>query len=375
MPRTKIACLSLVLLVATVAAACGPQATPTPAPTATPAVKLDPERRVEAGGFSFQPIPKYEVESTGVDIFMSAPDADLQAGPILVLSTSAITAAATLDEALAQARAQFAEFELGAVRDVTVGGVPGKQFDVTGTEQGVEIIARITVAKPAAERDFVIAAVSPATRWAEEIEPLYTAVLGSIKFFAPVVPTVPVVPTLAPPPPSVAGEYRQWATGAAAGSEYAAPDWAALQATGAPDVQICGDHPKAWAASGSNTREWLQLTYAVPVHVTQVNIYQTYNPDQVVKVELIDGSADYHEVYTAQPTERDCPFVLNIAVPRTEYLVTGVRLTIDQSVLGLGWNEIDAVELVGVPEGPVPTPGALAATPRIPATGFTRRPG
>jgi hypothetical protein len=36
----------------------------------------------------------------------------------------------------------------------------------------------------------------------------------------------------------------------------------------------------------------------------------------------------------------------------------GVRITIDQSVLGLGWNEIDAVELVGYAEAgfePQPT--------------------
>jgi hypothetical protein len=54
-------------------------------------------------------------------------------------------------------------------------------------------------------------------------------------------------------------------------------------------------------------------------------------------------------VYTAQPKQVDepCPYFLNIPVSQSDILAQGVRITIDQSVLGLGWNEIDAVEMVG----------------------------
>jgi hypothetical protein len=38
---------------------------------------------------------------------------------------------------------------------------------------------------------------------------------------------------------------------------------------------------------------------------------------------------------------------LNVSFQKTAYKVNRVKITIDQSVLGLGWNEIDAVELVG----------------------------
>ena len=41
--------------------------------------------------------------------------------------------------------------------------------------------------------------------------------------------------------------------------------------------------------------------------------------------------------------------MLSIDLGETDFLVHGVRITVDQSVLGLGWNEIDAVELVGIP--------------------------
>jgi hypothetical protein len=145
------------------------------------------------------------------------------------------------------------------------------------------------------------------------------------------------------------GEVSQWATGAAASSEYGNPSWAAIQATGAPDTAECGDSATAWASLSSDTEEWIELTYDTPVYATAINIYQSYNPDQVVKVELIDLTAGYHAVYTGRPEQTDeCPYVLSIPVEQTDYSVAGVRITIDQSQLGLGWNEIDAVELVGV---------------------------
>lgn len=51
------------------------------------------------------------------------------------------------------------------------------------------------------------------------------------------------------------------------------------------------------------------------MYVTEINIYQTYNPDQVVKVELIDSTAGYHEVYHGVPEAVDeCPCFAEIPV-------------------------------------------------------------
>jgi Tfp pilus assembly major pilin PilA len=159
-----------------------------------------------------------------------------------------------------------------------------------------------------------------------------------------------VVPTL-PASVSQPGEIRQWASSAAASSEYGSPDWAAARATGAPDVTACGDDVNAWASSNDTTVEWLELTYATPVKPFEINIYQTYNPGQIVKVELFspDGKTVYH-VYTATPVKVDtCPQVLTLPLDGSNLTqVNRIRITVDQSVLGVGWAEIDAVELVGV---------------------------
>lgn len=183
--------------------------------------------------------------------------------------------------------------------------------------------------------------------------------------------TPPPAPTNTPPPPPTdapeptevptevpaAESIRQWATSAEASSQYGDPNWAAMQTTGAPDTAECGDYTSAWAAAGSSGVEWLEVYYDTPVYVTEVNIFQTYNPDQVVEVELIDMDGAYDSVYTQEPEEAsECPYTLNLEGDPTEYLVQGVRITIDQSVLGLGWNEIDAVELVGVPGEAVSVP-------------------
>jgi hypothetical protein len=155
-----------------------------------------------------------------------------------------------------------------------------------------------------------------------------------------------VAPTSAP---VTGGLVRQWAISAVASSEYGTSDWSAMQTTGAPNTPECGDYVTAWAAASSDTEEWVELTYATFVHPTEVNIVQTYNPAQVVKVELIDNVSGYHVVYTGEPKAMgECPYVLSIPVESADYVVGGIRITIDQSVLQ-DWNEIDAVELVGTP--------------------------
>jgi hypothetical protein len=148
---------------------------------------------------------------------------------------------------------------------------------------------------------------------------------------------------------------RQWASAGEATSEFGADSWSAQQAAGAPDSLTCGDQVSAWASATSTGVDSITLYfYDQPVIPTEINIIQSYNPSQVVKVELLDPYGEYYDaiIYEAEPiATAECPYTLSIPVTGIDYLVMGVRITIDQSVLGLGWNEIDAVELVGYPEG------------------------
>jgi hypothetical protein len=153
-------------------------------------------------------------------------------------------------------------------------------------------------------------------------------------------------------PPAAGGTLRQWASSATAGTQYGEQDWSAMQVTGAPNTLECGDIGSAWASADSTSVDWLEARYDLPVVPSQVNIYETNNPSQVVKVEMIDTAGGYHEVYSAAPkAEETCPFVLSIQVNGANYQAIGARITIDQSTLNLPWNEIDAVEMVGTAGG------------------------
>jgi hypothetical protein len=146
---------------------------------------------------------------------------------------------------------------------------------------------------------------------------------------------------------------EQWASSATASSSYTQfgeDRWSPDQTTGEPDTAECGDYDTAWASETSTGEDWLEVTFDTPVDPTEINIYETYNPSAVVKVEVRDENGEYHTVWEGEPELMDeCPYVNNF------YSESGlgvkadtVRITLDQSV-NPGWNEIDAVQLIGIP--------------------------
>ncbi len=167
-------------------------------------------------------------------------------------------------------------------------------------------------------------------------------------------PTPGVIDRAFEPTPPGWAEYqpllRQWAVAAEASSVYVEPEWGAEQATGPPDAPGCGDYQFAWASAVSDEVATLDLTYETPVYVSEIIIIQSFNPNQVVKVEVLDPDGEYIVVYQDSPVvvDRPCPYSLAVPVEELDFKSDTIRITVDQSVLGLGWNEIDAVRLVGV---------------------------
>jgi hypothetical protein len=168
--------------------------------------------------------------------------------------------------------------------------------------------------------------------------------------FAPTFETIVRKVTLLPLKEPELVQVRQWAKSAEASSQYGDLEWAASQATGAPDTRKCGDYGTAWASFTSSSVEWIELRYDYPVLPVAVEVVQSNGPSQVSQVELIDEAGQYHEIYSAEPEiVAVCPYTLSISVS-VDYRAVGVRITLDQTQLRLGWNAIDAVELVGLAE-------------------------
>ncbi len=142
----------------------------------------------------------------------------------------------------------------------------------------------------------------------------------------------------------------QWAFDASASSEYSSPGWSAQQATGDPNTYECGDQQTAWASSESDGVDWLETRYMVPVLPGRINIRETHSPGFIDRVEVVDETGRYHTVWEGQPMLADeCPRVFSILVTGVDVSVVGVRIHLDQREGG-NWNEIDAVELIGVTE-------------------------
>jgi hypothetical protein len=162
------------------------------------------------------------------------------------------------------------------------------------------------------------------------------------------------------------GLLHQWAQDATGSSQYGEESWSFLQATGAPDTRECGDITTAWASATATGQDSLALNFGAAVIPTQINIYQTYNPGSIVFVEIgnlatgeslaVPDSAD-------PPGNTDCPGIFTIDVADVPFAVDTVVIYLDQTIVGV-WNEIDAVELVGVPAEELPEPVATAEATR-----------
>ena len=142
----------------------------------------------------------------------------------------------------------------------------------------------------------------------------------------------------------------QWATDASASSSYndAKGDdgWSAMQVTGAPNVEHYGDDGKAWAPKVADGGiEWLDLKYAKAVNATEIRIRESCGSGAVIQVELFDEQGIPHKIWHGtDPTQELNYFVLK--VPPTNYKTNRLKITLATNAVP-GWNEIDAVQLVG----------------------------
>lgn len=318
------------------------------------------------GGFQFTPIADWNILCAMGMIQMAAPDADSGTGPVFLIMAGDNETEMTTEEAFEKFKNESTATDIGKPKKVKVGGFPALQAEFTSQQGGQKIQAIAVTSMLTAKRQFTMMASSPEDRWEDDVEPYFKNVLNSIKF-------IDIVPGAGCPGEgsveetattddelSIAtgenlasdGLLHQWAVKATASSQYSDPDWAASQATGAPDVDECIDSVNAWASYSSTSKEWLELTYQTPVFPTEINVYMNYNPSQITEIWIIDTNGNAYTVVETYPEYVEfCPDVYQISLDLTkDILVNKVKIFIDQGVLGLGWNEIDAVELIGRPQ-------------------------
>jgi hypothetical protein len=123
------------------------------------------------------------------------------------------------------------------------------------------------------------------------------------------------------------------------------PGWHALKATGAPDADPKRDDPNAWAsASGDMGIQWLELTYAQPMRASGVRIYEVNSPGAVAEVKAKTPAGEWDTLWSGTANGGGAPLVLEW--PLTSYDVRTIRIVLETNRTP-GWNEIEAVELLG----------------------------
>ena len=118
-----------------------------------------------------------------------------------------------------------------------------------------------------------------------------------------------------------------------------------------PNTPAAGDYDTAWASAETDAgEETLELTYEYSVVPAAVHIYESYNPGAVVAVEAYDADADeWVALWEGEAAATEEPIrVFSPEMTAPEFATNVIRLVLDTAAVE-GWNEIDAVQLVGRP--------------------------
>ena len=148
------------------------------------------------------------------------------------------------------------------------------------------------------------------------------------------------------------GELDQWAENAKASSELSSGDRGATQATGQPDTFRPGNLPTAcgWAPAQKDGRgEWLELSFERAVVPFSIHIHESYNPGFVVTVEAYDEANEaWITLWEGEEPESRAPATFSPTIAGEAVFPTD-RIRIGVNTRVPGWNQIDAVRLVGRP--------------------------
>jgi hypothetical protein len=141
------------------------------------------------------------------------------------------------------------------------------------------------------------------------------------------------------------GRIHQWAVDATASSEYSPTDWSAKQATGPPDTLQGGDARTAWAAKEADAgTEWIHVTFPLPVRISKLRVLENNVPGGIVAVDVVGPDGLRRRVWEGNDPGGVAPVWfeagLQGATGREVVIVLDTRKN-------SGWEEIDAVDLVG----------------------------
>jgi len=123
--------------------------------------------------------------------------------------------------------------------------------------------------------------------------------------------------------------------------------WGPEQVLGPPNTQQAGDVPTAWApySSQGTGEEWLHVNYDQPVDISEINVRETHNPGAISKIAAVMPDGREVTIWEGVEPTSQPPVNMTFSAP-SGLQAQSVKVYLDRTRVP-GWNEIDAVELVG----------------------------
>ena len=122
--------------------------------------------------------------------------------------------------------------------------------------------------------------------------------------------------------------------------------WGPEQAAGEPDTFQAGDISTAWASREPDAgEEWLKLDYEKSVDIAEVRVRETHNPGAILKLTALLANGTEVTLWEGVEPRAEAPVEMSFQVPDSVN-ARSVKIYLDTRRVP-GWNEIDAVELIG----------------------------
>lgn len=123
--------------------------------------------------------------------------------------------------------------------------------------------------------------------------------------------------------------------------------WSAEQVIGPPDTLQAGDMSTAWASREPDGGvEWLRVDYLNEVAIAEVRVRETYNPGAIIKIAAILADGSETEIWKGEEPPAVAPVDRSFQGLKPNVRAKSVKIYLDSKKVP-GWNEIDAVELIG----------------------------
>lgn len=145
----------------------------------------------------------------------------------------------------------------------------------------------------------------------------------------------------------------QWASQVIAFSNQYSPTlYSAANALGAPNA-FAYNNPNngnnVWGQQFGNMGiQSLTVGFASPALATGVVVREAANNGFVTQIELLDTNDVFHTVFSGvDPTPGGAVTNFTVSFAQTDYLVKGVKISVNTAINGSAFEEIDAVQLIG----------------------------